>query len=250
MATRREPHPRLGRCCVVDSRGCAAYMAWEYRVSRGLFDDELGPLARDYVGSAASWVALDNRSPTRLDVVGRHILTPGITETASRSSQRRDGRGGAELRAAPGDPDGWTWGRLHTATFREPTIGSSGIGPLEWYFNAGPVPVDGADGAIDNLYYRLGRGYPDPDDPTVVPVGIDELFAVTTLPSYRLVSTCPISTARGSSSRPDSPACRSTGTTPTRSSRGGPVRRSRCRSRRAAIDAATVATLTLRPAPA
>ena len=36
--------------CDVDSLGCAAYMAWEYRVLRGIFDDDLGTLARDYVG--------------------------------------------------------------------------------------------------------------------------------------------------------------------------------------------------------
>ncbi len=40
--------------CDVDSLGCAAYMAWEYRVLRDLFDDDLGPLARDYVGSPVS----------------------------------------------------------------------------------------------------------------------------------------------------------------------------------------------------
>jgi len=76
---------------------------------------------------------------------------------------------------------------MHTATFREPTLGSSGIGPLEWYFNAGPLAVDGADGAIDASYYRLSRAYPDPDDPEFQPLGIDGLFTVTTVPSYRLL---------------------------------------------------------------
>ena len=28
--------------CTLDSLGCAAYMAWEYRVLRDIFDDELG----------------------------------------------------------------------------------------------------------------------------------------------------------------------------------------------------------------
>ena len=44
--------------CDVDSMGCAAWGAWEYRVLRDLFDDELGGLAREYVGSAFSWVVL------------------------------------------------------------------------------------------------------------------------------------------------------------------------------------------------
>ena len=59
--------------CTTDSLGCAAYMAWEYRVLRDLFDDELGPLARDYVGSAVSWVALEELlAEPEFAVVGRH----------------------------------------------------------------------------------------------------------------------------------------------------------------------------------
>ena len=32
------------------------------------------------------------------------------------------------------------------ATFKEQTLGTSGIAPLEWYFNKGPVAVGGAAG--------------------------------------------------------------------------------------------------------
>jgi penicillin amidase len=93
---------------------------------------------------------------------------------------------GAELRAAIGSPDRWSWGRLHTATFREATLGLSGIGPLEWYFNDGPHAVPGIAGAIDNTYYRFSSAYPDPLDPDYEPVGIDHVFDMTNMPSYRL----------------------------------------------------------------
>jgi penicillin amidase len=161
-------------------------MAWEYRVLRGIFDDELGPLARDYVGSATSWAALENALADPDSAWWDDVSTP-TTETAGQVIAGAMDTAGAELRAAFGDPDSWTWGRMHTATFREPTLGSSGIGPLEWYFNAGPLAVDGADGAIDASYYRLSRAYPDPEDPDFQPLGIDGLFTVTNLPSYRLV---------------------------------------------------------------
>jgi acyl-homoserine lactone acylase PvdQ len=46
--------------------------------------------------------------------------------------------------------------------------------------------VGGAAGAIQNTTYRPSRGYRDPYDPDVEPVGIDGLFAVDVLPSYRL----------------------------------------------------------------
>ena len=87
--------------CHVDSRGCAAYMAWEYRVLRGLFDDELGPLARDYVGSAQSWVALENALADPASPWWDDTTTP-VTETAKQVIAEGMDAAGAELRAAFG----------------------------------------------------------------------------------------------------------------------------------------------------
>ena len=69
-----------------------------------------------------------------------------------------------------GDPSKWRWGDLHTATFKNETFGESGIAPIEWLFNRGPVEVDGTAGTVNNTAY-------DPKDP----------FSVSTLPSYRQV---------------------------------------------------------------
>ncbi len=173
--------------CTLDSFGCSAYMAWEYRILRDLFDDELGPLARDYVGSPWSWVALEQLIQDPGSPWWDDTTTPTV-ETADVIALRAMDEAGAELRAAFGDPDSWDWARLHTATFKEATIGTgSGIGPLEWYFNEGPVGAPGAAGTVNNTYYRLSRAYPDPTDPEFVPIGIDQLFTVTNLPSYRLL---------------------------------------------------------------
>lgn len=172
--------------CEIDSVGCAAYLVWEYHVLRAIFDDDLGDLARDYVGSPFAWVALE-RLLADPSTGWWDDTTTAEPETADVIIGRAMDAAGAELRAAFGDPDRWSWGRLHTATFEEATLGMSGIGPLEWYFNDGPVAVSGAAGALNAQYYRLGRGYPDPDDPEFEPLGIDELFSVTNLPSYRLL---------------------------------------------------------------
>ena len=129
--------------CTLDSFGCSAYMAWEYRILRDLFDDELGPLARDYVGSPWSWVALEQLIQDPGSPWWDDTTTPTV-ETADVIALRAMDEAGAELRAAFGDPDSWDWARLHTATFQEATIGTgSGIGPLEWYFNEGPEAVAG-----------------------------------------------------------------------------------------------------------
>ena len=172
--------------CDEASVGCAAFNAWQYRVLRDIFDDDLGPLARDYVGSPFSWVLLQQLLDDPTSAWWDDTATTGVTETADDIIGRAMDEAGAELRGAVGAPEGWTWGRLHMATFREATLGTSGIGPLEWYFNDGPHPVQGTAGAIDNTYFRFASAYPDPDDTTIVPVGIDHVFDMTNMPSYRL----------------------------------------------------------------
>ena len=192
--------------CTLDSLGCAAYMAWEYRVLRDLFDDELGPLARDYVGSPWSWVALERLLEDPESPWWDDTTTPTV-ETADVIALRAMDEAGAELRAAFGDPDAWDWGRLHTATFKEATIGTgSGIGPLEWYFNEGPVDVPGAAGAVNNTLLPPEPRLPGPDGPRVRAASAS--ISCSRSPTCRRIgcsSTCPTSTARGSSSRPGSP---------------------------------------------
>ena len=48
-----------------------------------------------------------------------------------------------------GDMDGWTWGRLHTATFASTPLGESGIGPIESLVNRGPFPADGGSDLVN-----------------------------------------------------------------------------------------------------
>jgi penicillin amidase len=174
------------RQCDTGSDGCAAYMAVELALQRSIFDDELGPIARDYVGSPFAWKAL-------LAV----LVTPASTwwdQGAPGSTGGHDPTGlvsavfdavGAELRKAHGDSTNWNWGTLHEVRFRESTLGESGILPLELYFNPPARPVAGADGTVDNNYYRISRAYPDPDDPDYKPLGLGDVFEVTNGPSLR-----------------------------------------------------------------
>jgi penicillin amidase len=173
------------RHCDIDSQGCAAYMTAEFDLERGLFDNRLGPLARDYVGTPDAWQSVIALLRDPSNDWWNDPATPAHEDAAGLVSAALD-RAGSELRTALGDPGRWTWSRLHTVGFLEGTLGSSGIGLLEWYFNAAARPVSGASGAIDNTYYRERRAYPDPYDTTYVPVGIDHVFDVTNGPSYRL----------------------------------------------------------------
>lgn len=178
------------RECGVDSLGCAAYVTVELALQRAIFDDELGPLAREWVGSVFAWEASievlgEPQSPWWRDTTPGAPGAPEGVSAAEVAGAAIDATA-AELRRAYGDPASWTWGRLHQVQFRESTLGSSGILPLEWYFDPPPRPVAGADGAVNNNYYRVSRAYPDPADPGYVPFGVDRLFWVTNGPSYRL----------------------------------------------------------------
>ncbi|HEX3265233.1 MAG TPA: penicillin acylase family protein [Candidatus Limnocylindrales bacterium] len=177
---------RWDRQCTVDSTGCTAFATLELGLMRAIFDDELGPIAREYVGSTMSWEAL-------LAVLGDRASSWWLTSGATSGSGPAPAaiissvvdQTAAQLRQRYGDPSRWTWGTVHQVQFRESTLGSSGILPLEWYFDSPSRPVAGADGAIDNNYYRVQRAYADPGDATYKPLGNVEVFGVTNGPSYR-----------------------------------------------------------------
>ena len=174
------------RRCDIDSRGCAAYVSVELALVRRAFDDELGPLARDWVGSDTSGQLLQKLIAEPGHAWWDDVKTDGVESGRTVAAAAFDAVG-ADLRATLGDPSRWTWGRLHTVTFREATLGGSGIGPLEWYFNSATKAAPGAAGAIDNNYYQIWRGYPDPYDSESRGVGLADIFEVSNGPSYRFV---------------------------------------------------------------
>ena len=171
--------------CDLDSRGCSAYEVTEWRLLRALFDPWLGTLAPMYMGSDPSRLAL------RAAVADAG--SPFWDDPATEAVETRNGRlaaalddAGAELRGAIGDPSRWAWARVHTTTFREQTLGKSGIAILEGMFNAGPYGIPGTSDAVNNGNLTLGAWYPDPDEPGATPGTLIEAFTMTNHPSYRL----------------------------------------------------------------
>ena len=161
----------VGTLRSVESMGCAAYATLELAVMRAIFDDDLGQIAREYVGSPMSWEALIevlNPASLRRQTPGSAagsgpapaaILAGVIDQTA------------ASLRTTYGEPSTPTWGRPYRNLSSGSRPSATRILPLEWYFNSGLRPVAGADGAVDNNYYRVHRAYADPYDPDYVPLG-------------------------------------------------------------------------------
>jgi penicillin G amidase len=53
----------------------------------------------------------------------------------------------------------WKWGALHTATFRNQTLGNSGITPIENLFNRGPFPASGGSSVVNATGWNASEGY-------------------------------------------------------------------------------------------
>ena len=180
------------------SSGTAAAEVLAYRLLRNVFDDELGAgaekdaLARRFVGSQQARSVLARLLTEAHDGAASErwwddVTTPNVVETPADILARACDEAGAALREALGEPDGWTWGRLHRMVYREPTLGSSGIGPFELIFDRGPVPVGGSFDAVLNTVWIPSVAYPDPYDESVRPADLFGVFETVVAPSYRAI---------------------------------------------------------------
>ena len=57
------------------------------------------------------------------------------------------------------NPDKWSWGGLHTATFRNGTLGESGIAPIEALFNRGPFTLSGGEELVNATGWNAALDY-------------------------------------------------------------------------------------------
>jgi penicillin amidase len=57
------------------------------------------------------------------------------------------------------DTSKWKWGDLHTATFRNGTLGESGVSLIEDLFNRGPFPTGGGKSIVNATSWSTIDGY-------------------------------------------------------------------------------------------
>jgi penicillin amidase len=179
---------RADPTCTTDSLGCAAYETFEYRLLRGIFDDELGAgyepenTSWRYVGTELSHELLSRLVTQPDNAWWDDTSTAAVTETRDDIMSRALDAAAADLRAGLGDPAGWTWGRIHTVRFDEVTLGESGIGPLEALFDKGPYPAPGSCTTVDKVCGSIAQSWPQGSDPA----NLQQMFAAGSSPSYRL----------------------------------------------------------------
>jgi len=86
--------------------------------------------------------------------------TEGMVETRGEILERSFKEAVKELTKTYGkDPSKWKWGDMHTATFRNQTLGESGIGLIEALFNRGPVSTGGGEAIVNATGWSVIDGY-------------------------------------------------------------------------------------------
>lgn len=132
--------------------------AWRHLLLR-TFNDELPEGARP--GGEDQWFEVVRSLLDRPDDPWWDDVT-----TADRKEHRDDMLGAAiadasaELHQRLGDdPSAWTWGELHTLELTHETFGVSGIAPMEWLFNRGPLRLGGGPSIVDAVGWNAQEGY-------------------------------------------------------------------------------------------
>ena len=131
-----------------DSVGAAAYEVFWLNLLRNTFDDELGDLAPDYVnGGDVNRVAMIQLLAKPDSKWWDNTTTPAVEtrdDILKKSLADAAGQLTAELGA---DQTGWTWSKIHTATFKSQALGDA---PVAFIFNRGPFEVDGGTATVNN----------------------------------------------------------------------------------------------------
>lgn len=150
----------------MDSAAATYFEAFWYELPDKLFADELGDMVRR-----------DRELVRRLaQDPGSHwwdnINTPDRESREDIFAQALNDAYDLLQEKLGKDVDSWRWGAVHTATFRNQTLGMSGIGPIERIFNRGPYETGGGTAIVNATSWTT-----DPE----------HLFEVRAVPSMRMI---------------------------------------------------------------
>ena len=179
--------PRLLRVRVDDAwvaEGQRQLVGWDYRATadsgpaayfnvvlrnvwRMTFDDELPEdlwpsggerwqaVITTMAGDPTSWWWDDKTTPNKVETRD-DILLAAMTQARKELTAR-----------TTEDTAGWEWGKLHRAKLVHPTLGTSGIAPVEAIFNRGSILVGGSGGTVNALAWRTTTDYQVTSGPTM-----------------------------------------------------------------------------------
>jgi len=154
----------------MDSAPAALYAAYWKRFLSNTFGDDL-PEDMQPTGSSRWFEVVRNMTSNPESHWWDSQFTKDKVETKDDIIKLSFSEAVAEIQGTLGkDPLKWRWGDLHTATFKNQTLGKSGISPIEMLFNRGPFPTNGGASIVNATGWNASIG-----------------FEVTALPSLRMI---------------------------------------------------------------
>ncbi len=132
-----------------ESAGTAIFEILRLNLLKNLYADELGEQLLGRTSGQALFMAARNALEDPDSIWFDNVETPELEQRADILEKTLQESIEQLVEEFGDDPNAWRWGDLHHATFVNMPLGLSGIAPLEWIFNRGPVEVDGG---LETLY--------------------------------------------------------------------------------------------------
>lgn len=152
-----------------DSAGAAYFNAIWKKMLALTFDDNL-PKPAWPVGGSRWWTVMLNLIDDPRNAFWDNADTPGVVETRDDIILHAVLDARDELtRTLSRDPHEWQWGRLHTLTLRNESLGAAGS-PVAFLFNRGGYELSGGPSVVDASSWDATKGY-----------------AATAVPSMRMI---------------------------------------------------------------
>ncbi|MFC2064714.1 penicillin acylase family protein [Chloroflexota bacterium] len=143
----------------MDSAPAALYASfWKYFLIN-TFGDDL-PSDMQPEGSSRWFEVVHNMALDASSHWWDSILTPDVVETREFILELSFIQAVKETISLLGnDETEWRWGNLHTATFKNQTLGTSGISVIENLFNRGPFQTSGGASIVNATGWYADEGY-------------------------------------------------------------------------------------------
>lgn len=143
-----------------DSTSAAVFNAFWRALLQNTFIDDM-PEERYYPDGGSRWnEVMRNMVNDPKDPFWDDKTTPDVIETMDFVLKKSFADGVAELQDMFGNNmDKWKWGDMHAATFRNSTLGESGIFLIEDLLNRGPFPTGGGEAIVNATGWSVKDGY-------------------------------------------------------------------------------------------
>lgn len=132
-------------------------MFWKHLLA-DTFEDDLPE--KYWPTGATRWIEVTREQVDKPNSFWWDDKTTPATETRDRIMSQAFAEAIDELEKELGkNPRNWHWGDLHTVTFRNQSLGKSGIAPIERLFNRGPFATSGGNGIVNVSVWNVSQSF-------------------------------------------------------------------------------------------